>query len=83
MFPGRLDSAGAGNLAVLQPCFLHTQRASRPAARASVPAAVADRRRASRHLAPRDQRVSAALRRAAPAAPYADGCEQIFLPYLM
>ena len=29
-------------------------------------------------LSPRDQRVSAALRRAA--APYADGCEQIFVP---
>ena len=68
-----------------QPCCMRAERAfsthNAPAAACtSVPAAVDDSRRASpapgRSSPQRGQRVSAALRRAA--APYADGCEQIF-----
>ena len=65
-----------------QPCCMRafSTHDAPAAARTSVPAAVDDSRRASpapgRSSPRRGQRVSAALRRAA--APYADGCEQIF-----
>ena len=65
-----------------QPCCMRafSTHDAPAAARTSVPAAVDDSRRASpapgRSSLQRGQRVSAALRRAA--APYADGCEQIF-----